>query len=135
LASVLRPNAKDDEMEHRKDKRFSEQNLVRLKSRAQASGPADNAGIAAYTQDLSLSGAHICCKKDFPVGHIVRIAIDLERTHQSVKVDGQVIWTRKSDDGENFDMGVVFLHSISETILSLIRHFYAKQARIPSSVS
>ncbi len=122
-------------MEHRKDKRFVEENNVVIKGSLEPREAARNGGINACTRDLSLSGARICSQQDFPVGSVIRIVIDLERTHQSLKVDGEVKWTRKSEDGERFEIGVEFLHSISQTLLSLIRHLYSEREGIPSSVS
>lgn len=122
-------------MEHRKDKRFSEQNKVLIKTPSEVREKGANGGINAYTRDISLSGARICSKQDFPVGSVIRIVIDLERTHQSLKVDGEVKWTRQSEEEEHFDIGVEFLHSISQTLLSLIKHLYSEREGIPSSIS
>ncbi len=122
-------------MEHRKDKRFVEENNVVIKGALEPREAAGNRGINACTRDLSLSGARISSQQDFPVGSVIRIVIDLERTHQSLKIDGEVKWTRKSEDGERFEIGVEFLHSISQTLLSLIRHLYSEREGIPSSVS
>jgi len=122
-------------MEHRKDKRFAEQNNVLIKATSEAREASGNGGINATTRDISLSGARICSQRDFPVGSVIRIVIDLERTHQSLKVDGEVKWTRKTEDGEYFEVGVEFLHSISQTLLSLIKHLYSERESIPASVS
>lgn len=122
-------------MEHRKDKRFMEQNKVLIRSTSDIRDPKGNGGVNAQTHDISLSGARLCSKHDFPIGSVIRIVIDLERSHQSLKVDGEVKWTRKSDEGGHFDIGVEFLHSISQTLLSLIKHLYSEREGIPSSVS
>jgi hypothetical protein len=71
----------------------------------------------------------------FPVGYVIRIAIDLGSGEPPVEVDGEVIWARESRDGKHFDIGVEFLHRIPDTILSLLKHFYGKKDAIPSSVS
>lgn len=122
-------------MEHRKDKRFAEQNNVLIKTTSEVREAAGNGAINAYTRDISLSGARICSQQDFPVGSVIRIVIELERTHQSLKVDGEVKWTRRTEDGEFFEVGVEFLHSISQTLLSLIKHLYSERDSIPASVS
>jgi hypothetical protein len=122
-------------MENRKDKRFGEQNNVLVKDNYLALGTGTNGGINAYTHDISVTGARIRTKLGFPVGYIIRIAIDLKRTQRSLRVDAEVIWTRKSKKGKHFDIGVQFLHSVPDTIILLIAHFYGKQAGIPSSVS
>lgn len=122
-------------MENRKDKRFGERNDVLIKNRCQAPETAANGGVNAYTHDLSVTGARIRTKQDFPVGHVIRIGIDLKRTQKSFKVDAEVIWTRKSKNGKRFDIGVEFLHSVPDSYILLIAHFCGKQVGIPSSVS
>lgn len=124
-------------MDNRKDKRFLERNTVFIKPSSAGHEPVYGNGINAHTYDLSLSGARICTPQYFPVGSVVRIVIDLERTHQSVKVDGEIKWNRKSDENDVlFENGVEFLHSISQTLLSLIKHLYAdRNGGIPTSIS
>jgi len=122
-------------LENRKDKRFGERNPVLIKDAGPAPGIAANGGINAFTHDLSVSGARISSRVDYPVGSVIRIDIDLTRTHQSLRVDGEVVWSRKSKDGKRFEIGVEFEHRLPDTILSLIKHFYGKEVGIPSSVS
>jgi hypothetical protein len=122
-------------MDNRKDKRFREDNRVLIKDTGEAPGTGGSVGINAHTYDISVSGARICSKLDFPVGYVIKIVLDLERTNQSFSVDGEVIWSRRSKNGKEFDIGVEFLHSISDTILFLIKHFYGKKVGIPSQVS
>lgn len=124
-------------MDNRKDKRFLERNTVFIKSTSAGHEPVYGNGINAHTYDLSLSGARICTPQYFPVGSVVRIVIDLERTHQSVKVDGEIKWNRKSDENDVlFENGVEFMHNISQTLLSLIKHLYAdRNGGIPTSIS
>lgn len=122
-------------MENRKDKRFVERANTLIKDMCQ--GPQDlvKSGINAYTQDISVSGARISSRQDFPVGYVIRIVIDLGGADPALKVDGEVVWTRKNDDGKRYDIGVEFLHNLPGTILLLIKHFYGKGIDIPSSVS
>ncbi len=122
-------------MENRKDKRFGEQNNVLIKYVCPAPGTATIGRINARTHDMSVTGARIRTKVDFTVGSFIRIGIDLKRTQQFLRVDAKVIWIRKSKKGKHFDIGVEFLHSVPDTIIMLIAHFYGKQAGIPSSVS
>jgi hypothetical protein len=123
-------------MDNRKDKRFIERNTVFIKSTSEGHAPLHTNGTNAHTHDISLSGARICTAQYFPVGSVVRIVIDLERTHQSIKVDGEIKWTKKSEEDDDlFESGVEFLHSISQTLLSLIKHLYAEKNGIPSAVS
>jgi hypothetical protein len=124
-------------MDNRKDKRFLERNTVFIKSTSNGAEAYYGHGINAHTHDVSLSGARICTPHYFPVGSVVRIVIDLERTHQSIKVDAEIKWTKKSEEDDDlFESGIEFLHSISQTLLSLIKHLYAERnGGIPTSVS
>ena len=124
-------------MDNRKDKRFLERNTIFIKSTSEGREPVYGIGTNAHTHDLSLSGARICTSQYFPIGSVVRIVIELERTHQSIKVDGEIKWTKKNDENEDlFESGVEFLHSISQTLLSLIKHLYAeKNGGIPTAIS
>lgn len=122
-------------MEHRKDKRFGERDRVVIRDAGRSSQSFAKNAVNAFTYDISLTGARIGCKKDFPVGAIVHVVIDLERSEQFLKVDGRVVWGQAGQGDEPFEIGVQFLHSIPDTILALIRHFYGKNVGIPSSVS
>jgi hypothetical protein len=124
-------------MDNRKDKRFLERNTAFIKSTSEGHEPVYGNGINAHTYDISLSGARICSPQYFPVGSVVRVVIELERTHQSIKVDGEIKWSRKSEDEADLhESGVEFLHSISQTLLSLIKHLYAdRNGGIPTAIS
>lgn len=122
-------------MEMRKDKRIQEHNTVFIKSAGNGCGLTAAVGSNAYTYDLSLSGTRLFTEKNFPPGTVIRIVIELARTCQTIQVDGEVKWVRKRDDDELYEMGVEFLHHISQTILTLIRHLYSVGAEIPSCVT
>lgn len=120
-------------MENRKEKRFGERDRVFILDNGQALKTAANCPIHAYTQDISISGVQICSNLDPPVGQVIQIVIELKGNDEPIRLDGRVIWIRKHETGNNFDIGVEFLHKTSDTIISLIRHFYGKHARIASS--
>jgi hypothetical protein len=122
-------------VDNRRDKRFEERDDVLLEDKSQTAQAAAREAVKAYTHDVSVSGAWICCERDFPVGYVIRIAIDLGAGEPPVDLDGEVIWSRPNPDGRQFDIGVEFLHSIPATILTLLRHFYGKKDGLPSSVS
>jgi Tfp pilus assembly protein PilZ len=121
-------------VEHRKDKRFGERDRVIIRDAGRAPAHPTKNAINAYTYDLSLTGARIGCKKEFAVGAIVHIVIDLERSEQFLKVDGRVVWAQTGPGNEPYEIGVQFLHNIPDTILALIRHFYGKNVGIPSLI-
>jgi c-di-GMP-binding flagellar brake protein YcgR len=122
-------------MEMRKDKRIQERNTVFIKSAGNGRGTTAAVGSNAYTYDLSLSGTRLFTEKNFPPGTVIRIVIELARTCQSIQVDGEVKWTRKREDEELYEMGIEFLHHISQTILTLIRHLYSAGAEITTCVT
>jgi len=121
-------------MEMRKDKRIQERNTVLIKSAGNGNGTTSAVGSNAYTYDLSLSGTRLFTETHFAPGTVIRIIIELARTCQRIQVDGEVKWVRKRDDEGVYEMGVEFLHHISQTILTLIRHLYSA-GEIPSSVT
>jgi hypothetical protein len=122
-------------MENRREKRFDEHDNVLLEDKSQAQETAPLGVVNAYTHDISMSGAWVCCEMNFPVGYVLRIGIDLGENEPPVAVDGEVVWSRESQDGRHFDMGVEFLHRIPDTLLSLLKHFYGKKDGLPTSVS
>jgi c-di-GMP-binding flagellar brake protein YcgR len=122
-------------MEMRKDKRIQERNTVIIKSAENGLGPSGLVGSNAYTYDLSLSGTRLFTETHFAPGTVIRIVMELARTSQTIQVDGEVKWVRKRDDEELYEVGVEFLHHISQTILTLIRHLYSAGAEIHSSVT
>jgi c-di-GMP-binding flagellar brake protein YcgR len=118
----------------RKEKRFNEENDVIIQYALNDKSSNHYIGINALTRDISLSGARIISIKTFPIDTILRIQINLSRTKQTIKVDGKVKWVRENTDNDTYEMGIEFLHEISKTVLTLIRHLYAEEAGIPSKV-
>jgi len=120
-------------MEKRKDKRFKEWNKVALKSAervAEGPGPVIN----AYTYDISIKGARIYSEQSFAVGSIVRIQIDLARSEQALRLDAEVRWIEWNREEKVYEMGVEFLHELSQTIMALIKHLYGEPTALPASM-
>jgi len=122
-------------VENRKDKRFDERNDVLIQDTLLGWDPGAPIRINAHTYDISVSGARISCKTGFPQGTVLHILIYFKKTDQVLSVDGEVKWSRRCKGGRRSEIGVEFLHSIPETIVSLIGHFYGKEVRMPSTVS
>jgi Tfp pilus assembly protein PilZ len=122
-------------MNMRKEKRIEERNTVVIRSAENASGPPASVGASAYTYDLSLGGTRLFTERPFDVGSNIRIVIELAKTCQSIQVDGKVRWVKKNEADGLYEVGVEFLHDISQTILTLIRHLYGAGTEIPSSVT
>ena len=119
----------------RKEKRIEERNTVVIRSFGTGKGPTANLGINAYTYDLSLGGTRLFTERPFPVGTVIRIIIELARTCQSIQVDGEVKWVKESQADGVYELGGEFLHDISQTILTLIRHLYSAGTEFPTSVT
>jgi len=122
-------------MNMRKEKRIEERNTVVIKSADDGQGHSANLGANAYTYDLSLGGTRLFTDKSLTVGTVIRIVIDLAKTAQSIQVDGKVKWVRKNESDGVYEIGVEFLHHISQTVLTLIRHLYSAGSEIPSTVT
>jgi len=122
-------------MEKRKEKRFIEQADVLIKDECLVLETASDGMIYGLTRDVSLSGTRIISDQVFPVGCVWRMLIDLKRTNEFLRVDGKVIWVKKSKNAQRFHIGVEFLHSYPDTIRLLIKHLYSRQGEIPAPVS
>jgi hypothetical protein len=118
----------------RRDKRFEQDNRVSISFVPLDRTLSGHEIIEASTYNLSLTGAMILAKRSFPVDSILRAQIHLSNPPDSIKIDGQVKWVREIRDEDHFAMGIEFLHEISNTILSLIRHLYSVDEGVPSSI-
>ncbi len=118
----------------RKDKRFQEKNEVVIQFTLEHH-EGNNRGTKALTHDISLGGARILTAQSFPVDTVMRIEINLSKSKQTIKVDGIVRWIKESPDKDSYELGVEFLHKISKSVLSLIRHLYGEDRGIPSIIS
>lgn len=118
----------------RKDKRFEQENRVNILFTPLEKALSGNETVEALTYNLSLSGAMIKTTKIFPVDSIIRAEIHLSDSQEIIRVDGQVKWVHEVEDEDRFAIGVEFLHEISNTVLSLIRHLYSADEGVPSAI-
>ena len=119
----------------RKEKRFEENNQVVIQFALERQKDNNSTGINAVTRDLSLGGARLIAPKSYPVNTVMRIEIHLSKSDQIVKLDGIVRWVELSPDENDYELGIEFLHKISTSVLSLIRHLYGENQDIPSTIS
>lgn len=119
----------------RREKRFREENKVIIHFAEESENTVDYKETNATTHDISLGGARIQVNRLFPVNSVIRIQINLSRSEEAIKVDGKVKWIREIPDEDLYEIGVEFLHNISKTVLSLIRHLYGEDTGVPTSVS
>ncbi len=121
-------------LNQRKEKRFSEENDVVIRYALKGKKSSDYMGISALTRDISLSGARLIAKQSFPIDTILRIQINLSKSNQTLKVDGKIKWVKEKEEKDTYEIGIEFLHEISKTVLSLIRHLYGEATGIPSKI-
>jgi c-di-GMP-binding flagellar brake protein YcgR len=119
----------------RKDKRFEENNKVVIQFALEGHEATGRSGVKAITRDISLGGAKLLAPKSYPVDTVMRIEINLSKSGQIVKLDGIVRWSKLSPDEKTYELGIEFLHKISKSVLSLIRHLYGGDQDIPSTIS
>lgn len=121
--------------ENRKEKRFLEEDEVSIKyiSSTKKARKFDNA-LPAKTYDISLGGARLVCPVPFDIGCVLRMEINLKRSNKLLKIDAEVKWCQPKDN-DLYEVGVEFLHNISQTLLLLLKHLYTEKDGIPSSVS
>lgn len=121
--------------EKRREKRLRDENKAVVQSVRKGKDTGVGIDINALTCDISPGGAKILTHKFYPFDSTIRLQIDLSKSWQLLEVDGKVKWIKKMDDEELFEIGVEFVHSISQTILALLEHLYGNNIKIPSSVS
>ena len=112
-------------MERRREKRFPEKNKVLIKSAEEHKDVSVSVNARAQTCDLSLGGARLYSKKEFAPGTVIRIVLELGKSGEKVQIEAEVKWARKSENGKGYDIGAEFLHNVSHTLQSLLRHLYS----------
>lgn len=121
--------------EKRREKRLRDENKTVVQTACKGKDLAGSIDINALTCNISPGGAKILTHNFYPFDSTIRIQIDLSKSWQILEVDGKVKWIKKMDDEELFEIGVEFVHSISQTVLTLLEHLYGNNIKIPSSVS
>jgi hypothetical protein len=60
------------------------------------------------------------------LGTVLRLNIELVRSHETVNLKGQVKWVKR-DEAENvFELGVEFDHDTVQSVASLMKNLYGK---------
>jgi Tfp pilus assembly protein PilZ len=119
-------------IERRKESRLIEKNHVQIRSLSDADG---GQVINAYTHDISTGGARIQSTQRFCVGTAVHLEVRLARTKQSIALEAEVKWCRENRIENMFELGVEFRHRMTSTLVTLIRHLYSPEERIPSMIA
>ena len=111
-------------MRQRKDRRFKQWNKAVIRAKMGGRNPLDPEVTEGFTCDLSLGGARIHSAERFEVGAILRLQIELVRSQEIVNLEGLVKWVKRNESKNGFEMGVEFLHSNTQTVLSLMKDLH-----------
>lgn len=111
-------------MQKRKDRRIKQWNKTVIKPLPRGQGPTTPAETKAFTCDLSLGGAKIHSAEPFELGTVLRLNIELVRSHETINLKGQVKWVKRDEAEDVFELGVEFDHETAQTITSLMKNLY-----------
>ncbi len=114
-------------MKQRKDRRFKQWNKAVIKATLGGHDPQHPVEAKAFTYDLSLAGARVQSEERFEEGAVLRLQIELVRSRETISLEGLVKWIRRNESENVFEMGVEFLHSNGQTVLSLIRNLHGER--------
>lgn len=114
-------------MKPRKDRRFKQWNKAAVQSPPVGKEPNGPAEENAFTYDISLGGARIHTYERFEEGTVLRLQIELVRSHESVSLEGLVKWIKRNDSENVYELGVEFLHSSPQTIMSLMKNLHGEK--------
>jgi len=115
-------------MQKRKDRRIRQWNNAVMKAAPKCQDSPPPAEVKAFTYDLSLGGARIRSAKPIELGTVLRLNIELVRSHETVNLKGQVKWVKR-DEAENiFELGIEFDHDTAQTVMILMKNLYGMMA-------
>ena len=111
-------------MKKRKDRRFKQWNKTVIGAAPNGPNSHGPAEVKAFTYDLSLGGARIHSVERFELGTVLRLNIELVRSHEIVNLKGRVIWVKRDEAMNVFEMGVEFDHDTAQTVASLMKNLH-----------
>jgi hypothetical protein len=85
--------------------------------------PSISRSVSMKVIDISLHGVRITTSQYLPVYSNLKIALNLTRSNQVLKIDARIAWVKKREDEDSYEMGVEFFHDI-KTIENLHKHLY-----------
>jgi hypothetical protein len=105
----------------RRDRRFKQWNRTQITLLKDPRHVAGRAPVEGFTYDISIGGARIHSMEPFEVGCLLRLQIELVRSADTLRVEGQVKWRRRDESANIFEMGIEFQHTSMVTVLSLMK--------------
>lgn len=83
------------------------------------------------TKDISLGGVNIRTDTFLPIDTVVKIELSLPKMQKIVSVRGKVKWAKSLYGDEVYEIGLEFMDTPPNAIVSLIGHLYSKQKDSP----
>jgi hypothetical protein len=105
----------------RRDRRFKQWNKTQITLMKDPQHVNGRSPVEGFTYDISIGGARIHSMEPFEVGCLLRLQIELVRSADILRVEGQVKWRRRDESANVFEMGIEFQHTSMATVLSLMR--------------
>lgn len=83
------------------------------------------------TKDISLGGVNIRTDTFLPIDTVVKIELSLPKIQKVVTIRGKVKWAKSLYGDEVYEIGLEFVDTPPNTIVSLIGHLYGSQKDSP----
>lgn len=110
--------------ERRKEIRVEEESRITLRLVSERKLPNGKKICYALTKDVSAGGVKILTDTLLPINTLLKIEFPLARAHKLVSVIGKVKWVKSLYNKELFEMGLEFVDTSPEDIMSLLEHIY-----------
>ena len=110
--------------DRRKEIRVEEENRITLRLISEHKLPNGKKICYALTKDVSAGGVKILTDTLLPTNTLLKIEFPLSRAHKVVSVTGKIKWVKSLYNRELFEMGLEFVDTSPENIMSLLEHIY-----------
>lgn len=113
--------------EKRKEKRLNEENKVTISVLSKDKSAPAKGSFYALTKDISLNGMKLHTDAKLDIGTELKIEMALARSKKLISVIGRVKWASQLYDDEVFEMGVEFVDTPPDRVLTLLEHLYGEK--------
>jgi Tfp pilus assembly protein PilZ len=113
--------------EKRKEKRLNEENKVTISVLSKDKSKHAKGSFYALTKDISLNGIKIHTDVKLDIGTELKIEMALAKSKKLISVIGRVKWQSQLYDNEVFEMGVEFMDTPPDRVLTLLEHLYGEK--------
>jgi len=112
--------------ERRKDFRRPGQNQIVLRFGRGPDNPGGEKALSAVTSNTSPGGAKIVTEDQVPADMVLKVELSLPNTQKSISMNGKVKWVKNIEGDRQFEVGLEFLNTPSESLLDLLEFTYKK---------